>query len=285
LSDTTIEWTNKTWNPVRGCSIVSPGCTNCYAMKQAHRFSGDGGAYEGLTQLTKGGPVWTGKVRCVPELLDDPLRWRKPKRVFVNSMGDLFHEDVPDSFIDAVFGVMAITTRHSYQVLTKRPQRMLEYFRRLKASVLFSFPERITDASVAARARTKDKGYDNCGPLWPLENVWLGVSVEDQARADERIPLLLQVPAAVRWISAEPLLGPVNPRMGSVHNNGIDWVVVGGESGHGARGMEYQWALSLRDQCEAAGVAFFMKQIVSAAKVKLPFEMFPERLQMRQYPA
>jgi len=240
-----IEWTEASWNPVRGCSIVSPGCTNCYAMKMAHRFSGKGKAYDGLTKLTKGGPVWTGKVSLHPELLDWPLRRRKPLRIFVNSMSDLFHEDVPDEFIRAVWCTMFDTPQHTYQILTKRPQRMLEYL----------LP-RLSIGGIIAK---------------PLDNVWLGVSVEDQARADERIPLLLQTPAAVRWISAEPLLGPISfegcwveyadP---AIHENWLerlDWIVVGGESGPGARPMQLDWVRSLRDQCHAVGTPFFLKQL------------------------
>src|SRR6476620_7247058 len=123
-----IEWTNATWNPIRGYSVVSPGCKNCYAMKQAHRFSGKGQAYEGLTQLTSNGPVWTGKVKFVPEHLADPLKWREPRRVFVNSMSDLFHEGMSDLDIEAIFGVMALAQQHTFQILTKRPERMLKWF-------------------------------------------------------------------------------------------------------------------------------------------------------------
>jgi len=230
-ANSSIEWTEATWNPVRGCDIVSPGCTNCYAMKVAHRFSGAGKPYDGLTKLTKGGPVWTGQVRLVPEALGMPLRWRKPRRIFVNSMSDLFHEDVPDGFITEVWRTMADTPHHTYQILTKRPARMAENLRRALSIGDFIAP--------------------------PLENVWLGVSVEDQRRADERIPLLLLTPAAVRWLSVEPLLGPVDlwPWIAD-----LDWVVVGGESGHGARPMDQDWARSLRDQCNEAAVPFFFKQ-------------------------
>ena len=239
-----IEWTDATWNPVRGCAIVSKGCTNCYAMRQAHRSHGAGGAYEGLTKLTKGGPVWTGDIRLVPELLDQPRRWKQPRRIFVNSMSDLFHEGVPDEFIAAVFGVMASTPQHVFQILTKRAERMLR---------LLSAP-----------------------PFEVLANVWLGVSVEDQIAADTRIPRLLATPAAVRWISAEPLLGTLNlsrylgnplprpyPFLISPFDEvprGLDWVVAGGESGPGARPMHPNWARSLRDQCARARVPFFFKQ-------------------------
>ena len=257
---TKIEWTDETWNPVRGCSIVSKGCTHCYAMRQAHRFSGPGQPYEGLTTMSKGGPVWTGKVRLVPELLDAPLRWTKPRRVFVNSMSDLFHEDVPHEFIARLFATMMEARQHTFQILTKRPERML-----------------------ATMKQFVDENDEFGGELpddVPPRNVWLGVSVEDQASADERIALLLQTPAAVRWISAEPLLGPI-PNM-DVHlvvrryrdgryyasEDGPDggmltrlhWIVAGGESGPRARPSHPDWFRSLRDQCAAAGVPFFFKQ-------------------------
>jgi protein gp37 len=176
-----IEWTDATWNCIRGCSLVSGGCKYCYAMKQAHRFSGPGGAYEGLTELGPEGPRWTGKVRTVPQLLELPLHWKKPRRVFVNSMSDLFHEDVPHEFIRDVFSVMIRCEWHTFQVLTKRPKRMQE---------------------IVQRWYPKNRAYP--------PNVWLGVSVEDQKTADERIPLLLQTPAAVRFVSAEPLIGPID---------------------------------------------------------------------------
>jgi protein gp37 len=257
-----IEWTDATWNPVRGCAIVSKGCTNCYAMKQAHRSSGPGGAYEGLTKMSKGGPVWTGEIRTVPELLDQPLRWRRPRRIFVNSMSDLFHELVYFHHISRIWKTMASAPQHTFQILTKRPERMLEWFGKL------SF-EHNTIRGPGDEAPLVIGHVDD----WPLRNVWLGVSVEDQAAADERIPLLLQTPAAVRWISAEPLLGPVeifskatgDLRYGSgdPYNPGsIDWIVAGGESGPGARPMHPDWVRSLRDQCAAAhdGVPFFFKQ-------------------------
>lgn len=179
MSNTKIEWTDKSWNPVRGCTRVSHGCEHCYAERQAHRFSGSGQPYEGLTEIGPKGPRWNGKIRLVPELLEEPLRWRKPCRVFVNSMSDLFHEAVPDRFISEVFAVMNTARRHTFQVLTKRPERML-------------------------RLGTDQK------LIYAMSNVWLGVSVEDQKTADERIPLLLQTPAAVRFVSAEPLLSHID---------------------------------------------------------------------------
>ena len=262
MSDTSgIEWTDATWNPVRGCSIVSKGCTNCYAMKQAHRFSAPGQAYAGLTKLTKGGPVWTGEVAMVPGMLTWPITKKKPARIFVNSMSDLFHESVPFAFIDQVFAVMRRARDHTFQVLTKRPQRMLDYL------CAHDLAERIFIAGHHTPFCATDSP-----PHMPLRNVWLGVSVEDQAAADERIPLLLQTPAAVRWISAEPLLGPIDLYKPHAHwatdptNERTDldllnWVVVGGESGWGrARPMHPEWARSIRDQCEQLKIPFFFKQ-------------------------
>lgn len=171
---TKIQWTDETWNPVRGCSLVSAGCANCYAMKQAHRFGGTDKPYEGLTEIGPQGPRWTGKIRLVPEALWEPLHWKTPRRIFVNSMSDLFHKDVPDHFLAQVGEVIQQAQRfgHTFQILTKRPQRMRDYLQK--------------------NGRT------------PLHNAWFGVSVEDQATADERIPLLLQTPAATRFISVEP---------------------------------------------------------------------------------
>jgi protein gp37 len=286
MSDKTgIEWTDATWNPLRGCSLVSAGCKNCYAMHVAHRYSGKGQPYAGLTKRTSHGPVWTGEVRTLEEALLIPWHWSKPRRIFVNSMSDLFHEDVPFEFIAKVFWIMSVTTRHTYQVLTKRPQRMLEFFawiadhefgdlRGMEDERIKEHGNRIALEWTPWREGKRHGGYDNCGPGWPYENVWLGVSVEDQATADERIPVLLQTPAAVRWISAEPLLGPINIGPYLTRERlfgqfmpgfvdplpGLDWVVAGGESGPGARPMHPDWARHIRNQCEAARVPFLFKQ-------------------------
>lgn len=241
VSDKTgIEWTEATWNPVSGCSKVSQGCKHCYAEREWPRLA-----------APRARPnIYTGRaftdVKCHPEKLDIPLRWQKPRRIFVNSMSDLFHEDVPDEFINQVFEVMNQAHRHVFQVLTKRPERMLEYMSTRK------WPNAVTIYGAA-----------------PL-NVWLGVSIEDQATADERIPLLLQTPAAVWWISAEPLIGPLmidtflgllpEDDDGAPYPGRIDWLVVGGESGPQARPMHPDWARSLRDQCLECGVPFFFKQ-------------------------
>ena len=210
-----IEWTDATWNPVRGCSIVSKGCTNCYAMRQAHRSHGAGGAYEGLTKLTKGGPVWTGEVRTVPELLDQPLRWRRPRRIFVNSMSDLFHEKVPDDFIDRSVrahgaGLAAYASRSSPSVPSgcSSGSRSTRSF--APEGRVADAPNAVDVSPCASPARGEDGTHRRGHGCTAAGNVWLGVSVEDQERADERIPLLLKTPAAVRWFSAEPLLGPIS---------------------------------------------------------------------------
>ncbi len=236
-------------------------------MGVAYRFSGPGQPYEGLAKKVGDHVEWTNRVRCVDELLDAPTRWRKPRRIFVNSMSDLFHPAVPDHFIWHVFAVMAACPQHTFQVLTKRPERMYK---------LLSHPD--CEAEVGTRMGLYSISYDM---TWPLPNVWLGVSAEDQATANERIPLLLDTPAAVRWVSAEPLLGPLTLTNIRAYDSGwmnaltgwmeeddfdpkwgprLDWVVVGGESGQGARPMHPRWAQLIRDECSCYNVAFFFKQ-------------------------
>lgn len=209
----TIEWTDATWNPVVGCSVVSPGCTHCYAMKLAGGRLRNHSSRAGLTQPSKAGPVWTGKVRLWEPWLTQPFEWKTPRRIFVCAHGDLFHEDVPDDWIDKVFALMALTPQHTYQVLTKRAKRMRGYFeephpagnvRAWQARVLEKIDELVPERTEASRA-ARDRVLAG-----PLANVWLGVSAEDQARADERIPHLLATPAAKRFISAEPLLGAID---------------------------------------------------------------------------
>jgi len=242
-------------------------------MKQAHRFSGPGGAYEGLTELGPNGPRWNGKIRLVTEKLEEPLHWKQPKRVFVNSMGDLFHEDVPYNFIDEVFHSMGacewLGRGHVFQILTKRPATMLDY--------------------MSNRAHKAWNGKRLGGEVFPPYNIWLGVSVEDQKTADERILLLLQTPATVRFVSYEPALGAVDfsnylrpPKSLSgrqvklspgqwiidadgahVMWRGLDWVICGGESGPGARPFNTDWARSILAQCGNAGVPCFIKQFGS----------------------
>ena len=275
---TAIEWTETVWNPVRGCTRVSEGCRHCYAERHALRFSGPGQPYEGLVHKVGGEPRWTGQIRLVQEALTEPLRWRTPRRVFVNSMSDLFHDGVPDDFIWEVFAVMAACPQHTFQALTKRPARM---------QAMLSYAGAVHKLDAACEGLAARQGWcHNDNWTWPLPNVWLGVSVEDQNAAEQRIPLLLQTPAAIRWISAEPLLGPIDLDSESVSDllhalgcgyeggwrncpeylegrtdcAGLDWVVVGGESGPGARPMHPDWSRRLRDDCVAAGVPFFFKQ-------------------------
>lgn len=268
---TGIEWTDSTWNPILGCSRVSEGCRHCYAEAIARRFGrqSDGSkkptVYYGLTQIVNGAAVWTGKIVETRQLLQ-PLSWRKPRRVFVNSMSDLFHENVTDEQRDRIFAVMFAAPRHTFQVLTKRPRVMLDYFSEDNPRYT---ARKIVDAAHAMGIW--DHVFD-CDVYFPLTNVWLGVSVENQETADERIPLLLQTPADVRFISAEPLLGPIDLRAlgGGSYDSlistneglcpGLDWVICGGESGPRARSMRPDWARSLRDQCVAACVPFFFKQ-------------------------
>lgn len=333
---TGIEWTDATWNPLAGCSLVSPGCTNCYAMGHAHRLLDKPGShYHGTTRKVNDKPVWTGKVTKAPEhIMTQPLRWTKPRMVFVNSMSDLFHETVPDEWIDEVFAIMALCPQHVFQILTKRPERMMEYCNgKIKDGVFVNVEYLYKYLPVAKDQRLslflengEPNGFiDNGLPWrWPLENVWLGVSVEDQRRANERIPLLLRTPAAVRFLSMEPLVDAVDlnalvgkaikddtvamtredaekrartiapnatdaaidnaikhlmnssesrvqetclytvdqsPCILPAHDtNKIDWVIVGGESGTGARPMHPDWVRLLRDQCITAGVPFFFKQ-------------------------
>jgi protein gp37 len=297
VGKTAISWTQsddgtpgKTWNCIKGCSRVSEGCRHCYAEVIAGRFSGPGQAYEGLATrklktVSDGNPGrksfkqategrWTGEVRFVPERLADPLRWKRPRRIFVNSMSDLFHEKLEDAQIAAVFGVMAAAPRHTFQVLTKRARRMCEWFEWIAGGA-------DTPANICAQHADLELtgvGHQIWGRArgavmrgerpWPLPNVWIGVSVENQDAADERIPEILETPAAVRFISAEPLLGPLDiatyldpagAPCGET-NAILDWVIVGAESGHGARPCDVRWIRAIRDQCEAAGVPLWLKQ-------------------------
>lgn len=287
---TGIAWTSSTWNPVRGCAPVSPGCANCYAARMASRFAGPGQPYQGLAS----GGRWAGAARFVPEMLDLPLRWRKPRRVFVNSMSDLFHDDVTDEQIAAVFGVMSVCHRHTFQILTKRPERMVRWFRWIGRAV----GTNATTGAMVAIATDPLIGCEICAArharippaqidrprVWPLPNVWLGVSVEDQARADERIPLLLQTPAAVRFVSCEPLLGEVR-FVGSAGAGRIDWVIVGCESGPRARPCSVEWIRSIVRQCKSAGVPVFVKQIrLADGRLRHDPAEWPADLRVREYP-
>jgi protein gp37 len=284
-----IQWTDETWNPVVGCTRVSEGCRYCYAEVAANRMRNRVPVYDGLTQITNGRPQWTGTVRCLPERLDEPLRWRTPRRVFVNSMSDLFHWNVTERFLRRVWLTMACARQHQFQVLTKRPQRMRDWLR--------------GPGEGDVRASYEAAPVDLPPWEWPLPNVWLGVSCENQAAADARIPSLLQCPAAVRFVSLEPLLGPIDlQRLGAREPEqpcrdcwfiaqqrqwqyrdlteayhavtqererahapctrpNLNWVIVGGESGTNARACDVRWIENIVDQCRAARVPCFVKQL------------------------
>lgn len=287
-----IEWTNATWSPTLGCTRVSEGCDHCYAMRTVHRMAFNphekvAAAAEGLTAYRPGvGVVWTNLVRTLPDRLDLPLRWRKPRRVFVDSQSDLFHDQVPDEFIARVFAVMAAAPEHTFQILTKRAGRMRSLLSRGTLGTE-GFPDMVEEAM----AEFTHAGLD----VWPLPNVWLGVSVENQKWANVRIPLLYDTPAAVRFLSCEPLLGPVEIGIGDPHRNHasehvgayhlvcldcstedndvewfrrdpgagdfLHWVIAGGESGAGARPVDLDWVRALRDECQQAKVPFLFKQV------------------------
>lgn len=300
-----ISWTSATWNPISGCSKVSPGCAHCYAEALSQRF--------GWTSKPWTAPNAATNVQLRPERLDQPTHWRRPRKIFVNSMSDLFHEQVPDSFLDRIFAVMAATPRHTYQILTKRPRRMRAYLTDPAT------PEHIVlqawhNAGMATHRASLHDIMVRLNFSWPLPHVWLGVSAEDQRRADERIPVLLQTPAAVRFLSAEPLLGPLDlttihdetvldPKCwgdcacdtlygydpGCVRHGGdgdltrkLNWVIVGAESGPSARPMDDDWVRALRDQCRAAAVPFFFKQRCDHGR-KDPHPLLDGRL-WQQYP-
>lgn len=286
-----IEWTDTTWNPVRGCSRVSEGCRNCYAERQASRYAGPGMPFQGFASNGK----WTGRVDLLPAKLGEPLHWVKPRRVFVNSMSDLFHESLSDEYIAAVFGVMVSCPQHTFQVLTKRPERMRRFFEIYADDPSMRNNWWINEACLKL-PNGGVRGFRLRAPIdsEKFENVWLGVSVEDQKTADERIPILLDTPAAVRFVSAEPLLGPVSLRafMWPVHGSWrapynseaeaeaagaivawhpqglvlagrpfVKWVIVGGESGPNARRCHADWIRAIVTQCARAKTACFVKQL------------------------
>lgn len=254
---TKIEWTEETWNPTTGCDRVSPGCDHCYALTMAKRLKGMGAAkYQRDGDPKTSGPGFG--ITEHPDTLTAPMRWQKGRRVFVNSMSDLFHDGVSDEFIARVWAVMAATPQHTYQVLTKRHGRM----RSLLSSTSFDLAVAEAWSRLGTTAGALDADHT---PPYPLPNVWVGVSVEDQKRADLRIPALLQTPAAVRFLSCEPLLGRVDlisaaNKTRDWQPGGLGWVIAGGESGPGARPMHPEWVRFLREQCGASDVPFFFKQ-------------------------
>lgn len=351
MSKTNIEWVRnpdgskgETWSVVTGCSPVSPGCRNCYAARMAATRLKHHPRYEGLAYIAAPGlPCWTGEVRLNHDVLDryprreQPLRWKKPRQIFVASMGDLFHENVPFRFVDKVMAVMALCPQHTFQLLTKRPVRMFEYFCDYpsvcdggnveaeltsnpdylwEASELFGgIPERYCDV-VGVDETQASSNYMvelDTVPIFPLSNVWLGVSVENPDYL-WRIEELTKCPAAVHFASLEPLLGGIDVSPYLYHCSvvdmsaqdivsdgdhtviqgatvkdwferpGLDWVIVGGESGPGARSMHLQWVRDVRDQCQAAGVSFFMKQLGGHPNKRATLEDMPLDLQIREFP-
>jgi protein gp37 len=325
MAQSKIEWTEKSWNPIIGCSKVSAGCKNCYAERMTYRiynmlfrgkYSGKAEPYGRVINWDKNKgnfKGFNGKVTLAdyPNLitsgkesqkitfealegrLEQPLHWKKPCRIFVNSMSDLFHPDVPFEFIQNVFVVMALCPEHIFQVLTKRPERALQFHNWLIEKNEFSAKVLV---NALRRGRKNADSYRE-HVEYPVPNIWLGVSVEDQKTADERIPILLQIPAAVRWLSVEPLLGPVD-LCRSVRNfhfknhrgfestffgDELHWVVIGGESGPNARPMHPDWARKVKIDCRNAHVPIFIKQFCIKGK-KIPFEEFPYDLKNREYP-
>lgn len=301
---TTIEWTHRegfkgeTWNPVRGCRRVSPGCQNCYAERVAGRFSGPGQPYEGLVTVssrhsgngraTLGSRArWNGEARFVPEQLSAPLHWRAPRMVFVNSMSDLFYEGFTNEQIAAVFGVMAACEQHVFQVLTKRPGRMRSWFEWVEHECSHGNGRGNTQAELCRTAAARhgldvDACYDD---RWPLPNVWLGFSAENQQTLDERAPDALACPAAVHFLSYEPALGPIDIRATTMaHQPALGWVIAGSESGPGKRPSDLGWFRAVRDRCARTGVPFFMKQLVRDGKLTKDMAEFPEDLRIREFP-
>ena len=277
MDNSKISWTDATWNPVNGCTPVSEGCRNCYAATMAFRFSGPGEQYDGLAERRGNRAVFNGTMRLLPARLDQPLRWKRPRKIFVNSMSDLFHEGIETDFIARVFAVMVDAKRHVFQVLTKRPERMAAltndpaFWRAVRGWLKGNHLVNASDAPL-----------DGSPIIRP--NIWLGTSVEDQKAYDSRVPYLLDCKAEVLWLSMEPLLGPVENMEANFYLSGrtrradktltapasaprVGWVVVGGESGPGARVMLPAHARSILAQCRAADVPFFFKQHGTGATV------------------
>jgi len=301
MSDKTgIAWTQSTWNPITGCTKVSAGCKHCYAERDWARLAANPKAADYF------GRSFTD-VQTHAHRLDQPLRWTRARRIFVNSMSDLFHEAVPDNFIDQVLAIMMLTPRHIFQVLTKRPERMRDY---LTGPDLY---DRVLDAANMIRRthpkhRLDEIPIDNPATAF-ARHIWWGVSVENQEAADARIPVLLKTPVAMHWVSMEPLLGPIDLEEVRVGMNGplrsyggtgsltprLDWIVCGGESGPGARVLHVDWARALLTQCREARIPFFMKQMGAVFNdgqftLKLKHRAgadtaeWPEDLRVREYP-
>lgn len=327
-TNSSIEWTDTTWQVTNGCTKVSPGCAQCYAETMSRRMAGmaradiKAGRNPGLKAnylnvIDPKSGKWNSQIQLIPSALAEPLSWRTPRRVFVDSMSDLFHEGVPFEFVDKVFAVMALTPQHTFQVLTKRTERMAEYLPGLGSRIYRIVTGWLDDGERGFLGRQWDRVHDLAGvscsgsivdfTAWnvPLNNVWLGTSTETQKTADERIPHLLKCPATVRFLSCEPLLGPIDlnlrsilfgNRGGRISINGeigslpgIDWTIAGCESigsraGRFADGYESA-ARSLMEQCRDAGTAFFHKQMPINGKVSHDPAEWPEDLRVRQFPA
>lgn len=303
-----IEWTNETWNPTVGCTRVSAGCDNCYAVRHTRRLAGKLPIYEGLVSNPERGKAhFNGTVRTLDERLDIPLGWRKPRLVFVDSMSDLFHPEVPFEFLDRVFAVMAMADRHTFQILTKRPERMAAYFDYNPTGTLRDVTQaRVARAATLIGAERGENVHDVYWDLflerWPLPNVWLGTSVESQDVA-YRILDLIRAPAALRFLSCEPLIGPLHlglfgtiPRSISPEyrhvGSQIGWVIVGGESGPGARRCDPEWIRRILIETGSWGMPTFVKQLGSVLAKEIgaedrkggKMEEWPEEFRVRYFP-
>ena len=277
MSDkTAIQWTNATWNPVTGCTHVSPGCDHCYAERLMPRLRGSKDF----------------SVELYPDRLEQPLHWRKPRRIFVNSLSDLWHRDIPDQFIAAVFGVMALCPQHTFQILTKRPDRAEEWFKDLAGNIADCLASAAVERpDVYRKPLGKEEARAIVDLGWPLPNVWVGVSAENQAMAKARLPVLARIPAAVRFVSAEPLLERLDLDL-----QGVGWLIVGGESGPQARPCNVAWIRDVVRQCWEAGVACFVKQLGSCVVGESGHDWYlrdshggnpaewPEDLRVREFP-
>ncbi len=297
---TGISWTEETWNPTTGCDRVSPGCDRCYAMTMAKRLKGMGQAkYQRDGDPKTSGPGFGLTIH--PDALSLPLRWRKPRKVFVNSMSDLFHAEVPDDFIARVFAVMAVARWHTFQLLTKRHGRMKALLTSdsFRAAYEAAWDQRASDLWRFGSQKTQDYMDGQPSAPWPIPNLWLGVSAEDQKWFDIRWAALAETPAAVRFISAEPLLAWID--MAFDHECGDpphwtcpavpDWVIIGGESGPGARPMSASWAREIVKQCRWSGIAPFVKQLgavlgrqYDAGPHGADWDNWPEDLRIREFP-
>lgn len=265
-----IEWTTRTWNPFEGCAHVSPGCAGCYAAREALALNGPGQKYEGLVQVAKGVPYWSGKFLINESEYTRPFRWGQPQRVFVNSRSDTFFEDAPFEAIARIFAIMGSLPQHTFQVLTKRPERMTAFFDWLG-------PDPLETLRTQKVLNHRKEVLTLVNATWPFANVWLGVTVENQKAAEQRVPALLHAPAITRFVSCEPLLEPVDLSVisGTLNAyqgaNKLGWVIVGGESGPNARPMDETWVRTFKNHCVQYSVPFFYKQRVDdGTKIGLP---------------